>query len=159
MESLVRHGTRSKGMINTVIPTGSKVPMAVQQLKTADDWNFKPSGCKLPAFDDPPESSSLDESLDSNTSDEEETDEDTKEAAESYWRFIGDTGGIRELFSESAVCSNCKKGKLVVTFDSKCLHTTIHTRCENCQAQSATPTITTGMTGKLPLVPGTLRML
>jgi hypothetical protein len=65
------------------------------------------------------------------------------EVLESFSRFLGETGSLRDLIAEAAICGHCKKGKLNVTFDTKCLATSIHTRCENCHAHSASSTRST----------------
>jgi hypothetical protein len=96
--------------------------LAVRQLQSAGGWNFKASGCKLlPVYSSSGGSSSKDGSLASESSNDDLT---TSIPMESYSRFIGETAKIRELFNEAAICGNCKKGKLIVTFKLKCLSTT-----------------------------------
>jgi hypothetical protein len=150
MERLL-HATRSKG-IATNNPTWSsgRAPAAVRKLLPDGDWNFKASGCKL----DP--SSIDDETSNTTAAMDEDTEEDTKPEAvssetQNYYRFIGETDRVRELFAKAVICSHCKKGKLEVTFPTSGIATSIHTRCENCQTHSATPTASEKGHTKRPL--------
>jgi hypothetical protein len=149
MERIVHHATRSKGIQKAPITGAGNVPLAVRQLKSAGGWNFKTSGCKLPPVYSSSNGGSSSESEDGSLASESSDDNLTTGILpmESYSRYIGETAGIRELFNEAAICGNCKKGKLIVTFESKCLSTTIHTKCDNCLAHSATPNVATGMKG------------
>jgi hypothetical protein len=144
MERLSSHATRSKGISPRINPDGSsgKVPVAIRKLNSTGVWNFKPSGCTLPDVErgtsipnvEPvPLAASL------------AVESPAEEQTEAYFRFIGETSGIRSLFAEAAVCSHCKRGQLEVTFESKCLATTIHTRCMKCRAHSASTTAHTGI--------------
>jgi hypothetical protein len=141
MERLV-HATRSKGIkpaTNLSLP-GSKVPAAIKKLQSGEDWNFKASGCRLPSI-------SWNDSAQAvvapavNTNEESESEDEI----ESYSRFIGETVAIRNLFQESSVCASCKRGKLLVSYETKCLATTVHTRCEKCLAHCASTTTSTSI--------------
>lgn len=67
-----------------------------------------------------------------------ENPDEIQEATEDYYRFIGETAALRQLFTEAAVCRSCRKGTLNVTFDSVCLGTVIETKCTRpvCQSRS-----------------------
>jgi hypothetical protein len=129
--------TRSKGGIKPVanVPTSTgKLPLAVRQLQSAAFWNMKPSGCALPTLD--VDSSSKEEvTQEPNVSSIPTEEEDDKK--EIHSRFIGETESIRVLIHEAAVCGNCKKGKLEMTFETKCLATVLNTKCTICGAHSA----------------------
>jgi hypothetical protein len=145
MERQASHATRSKGIkpVNNPYASGSKVPVALKKLQSSENWNFKPSGCRLPSLErdlvviDPPPNSNV-ASLATNK-EVEQSD------LESYSRFIGETMAIRDLFEEAAICGHCKKGKLDVSFETKCLATVVHTKCRKCLAHSASTTFSTSI--------------
>jgi hypothetical protein len=145
MEKLY-HATRSKGIKPTTnqYNAGDRVPVAVRKLNSEGDWNFKPSGCRLPSLE------ALVLPVESNTAETEvasvlEEDESEEEEYQSYSRFIGEANGLRSLFDEAVVCGLCRKGKLEVEFITKCLATTIHTKCGKCHSHSASTTSGTGI--------------
>ena len=134
MERLV-HATRSRGIVKPTTESsrpGGKVPVAVRQLQSGSGWTWKKSGCKLPSLEptSPEQCKDPDINVAATIADEIQ---EAKEQEEPFFRFFGETTGVRDLITEAALCSSCKRGKLEVTFESKCLATTIHTRCMNCQ--------------------------
>jgi hypothetical protein len=139
------HATRSKGLSATANPsTGSaKLPVALRKLNSVGEWNFKPSGCSLPNLEGP----IADDTKPAAAAVVAHPCQDAveEEGEEKYFRFLGETSGIRSLFAEGAICSHCKKGQLDVTFETKCIATTVHTRCNRCHAHSASTTATTGI--------------
>ena len=62
-------------------------------------------------------------------------------------RFIGETQSLQDLFTESSLCRQCKKGSLQVTFETVSVATTVHTRCTNskCRTHCASSVLGTGM--------------
>jgi hypothetical protein len=113
----------------------------LRKLHSDGEWNFKTSGCSLPVL----EASSDEECTPPKITDvaSANTDEQHEAALEPYSRFIGETEALRVLFEESAICSSCKKGKLDISFQTKCLATMIHTHCRKCLAHSASTTAQT----------------
>jgi hypothetical protein len=134
MKHIGHHATRSKGIAAASIPwKAGTVPIAVRKLQSKGESTFKPSGCRLPSTkgcnDSVKSDDNMSSSAGSSTSDEEASIEDEK--PEDYFRFIGETEATRGLITEAAVCRACKKGTLVVSFETKCLATSIHTWCGN----------------------------
>jgi hypothetical protein len=141
------HATRSRGIRDNASVSWNgigKVPVAVRKLMSKEEWNFKPSGCRLPV---PEESSRRKERIP--TIEKPNCDVESPSlpvdagSGEPFSRYIGETKSLRDLFLEAAVCGSCRKGKLDVTFITKCVATFIHTRCRNCQAHSASCASTT----------------
>jgi hypothetical protein len=149
MERL-RHATRSKGIVasNSASWSGGRAPAAVRKLGVSGDWNFKPAGCRLPDVEGNGNSSVEDEDVGvevTGAMEEPDTSDEENNEIESYYRFIGETEAIRDLFLESAVCGACKKGSLEVSFDSSCIATSVHTRCTTCHTHCASTTTQTSI--------------
>jgi hypothetical protein len=150
MERLAAHATRSKGIKFTNQPGRghTKVPATLRKLNSIGEWNFKPSGCRKSL---PSETVIQDASY--KTADDISDGVATAgislsaddEEQEPYVRFLGETGSIRELFADAVFCGTCKRGKLELTFETKCLATSIHTRCKKCQTHSTSSTTHTGI--------------
>jgi hypothetical protein len=147
MERLA-HATRSKGIARTSNVGGAsgKQPAAVRKLNSNGEWNFKVSGCSLPNVEVDianTRPSSIAEVAHAAVVAEPEPAGELP--ANSYFRFIGETESLGHLFNEATVCSQCKRGQLDITFETKCLATSIHTRCRKCRAHSASTTAPTGI--------------
>jgi hypothetical protein len=137
------HATRSMGLSANANPsTGSaKLPVALCKLNLVGEWNFKPSGCSLPNLEVP----IADDVKPAAVVAPPCQDAVEEDGEERYFRFLRETSEIRSLFAEGAICSRCHKGKLGVTFETKCIATTVHTQCSRCHAHSASTTATTGI--------------
>jgi hypothetical protein len=72
--------------------------------------------------------------------------EETK-PCDDHFRFIGETAALRELISESAICKNCKKGTLEVSFVNRGVSTEIHTKCTTCEQWCSSSVVKTKMAG------------
>jgi hypothetical protein len=114
------------------------LPAAVRKLQTQPGFHYKVSSCKKVAI-----SKSSVEKKDvtkkkNNTSGHERTEKMDCTASNDCFRFLGETEGIRQLvIAEAAVCANCKKGKLLVSFESVGIATDIHTKCSHCKQWSS----------------------
>jgi hypothetical protein len=58
--------------------------------------------------------------------------EEKKPLVDDHFKFIGKTAALRELVSEAAICRNCKKGALEVSFVNRGLVTEIQTKRSTC---------------------------
>jgi hypothetical protein len=141
------HATRSKGIVPIKNPAtvGAKVPVALRKLNSDGHWNFKTSGCKLPNLEKEVTPVVDNATVLPTIANGDSQGAADKESRESFFRYLGETGGLRSLFAEAVVCSQCKRGQLEVTFETKCIATIIHTRCAKCLAHSASPVSTTSI--------------
>ena len=126
---------------STFIPgsSPSKLPPAVRKLVSENGWTHKASATKKQVIQSEAiviNEPVIDNELTSSSSSEDEEEEEEED--ERYFRFLGETEALQELFRESAVCRHCKKGQLQVTFDTVCMATKVQTRCSNCSTQSST---------------------
>jgi hypothetical protein len=142
------HATRSKGIAANPAPSwsGGKAPSAVRKLGSNGTWNFKSSGCTLPNLE-PAELPSVTVKPSASLHNVEAIADIGPEIQEpeSYFRFLGETQALRDLFKESAVCGSCKRGQLEVAFTSNCVATSVHTKCSNCLTHWTSPTASTGI--------------
>jgi hypothetical protein len=134
------HATCSKGLPPVSLSRGDH-PSADKKLGSTGNWNFKPSRCCLPDVEGPVTAEV--NTIAGTVLEQPFVVDEEEQEPENYFRFIGETQSIRELFHKAAICGQCKKGKLEVTFKSNCVATWLHTKCDNCLthcASSTTPT-------------------
>jgi hypothetical protein len=127
-----RRSTRSTSTGNPGVhlpQNTSELPAAVRKLQPLPGFNHKASSCKRVTIDSDATSLRKDKQSSSRVT----VTKDAVLAPKSYSRFIGETAGLRSLVAEAAICSHCRKGKLIVEFRSVGIATEVHTKCSVCQ--------------------------
>ena len=116
---------------------GVVITPAVKKLLSETGWTMRGSSAKKTEIHYTPEKvqppvvqSPLEAEMFSDASSSEGEEDDNE-----YCRFITEVQAVKDLFHESAVCRQCKKGGLKVEFKSYLLGTSIVTKCSNCFTQ------------------------
>jgi hypothetical protein len=112
----------------------AELPAAVRRLQTQPGFHHKVSSCKKVVIS----KSSVRKKVlvavkKPNITTEEQTEKKETSTGNDFFRFLGETEGMRLLIAEAAVCANCRKRKLSVSFESVGIATDIHTSEETIQ--------------------------
>ena len=129
-------GVASNG--STLVPKeGAIVTPAVKKLLSEQGWNIKASGTKKQDIHySPPRKPNPIAAEDNSTVHSCSSCDDNIE--EDFYRYFGETQALRDIFKESSICRQCKKGELVLDFNSVGLATIVSTRCSNCSTHCST---------------------